>query len=122
MTRIDLRALSEHLRKQTLSQRKSLSNLLSQVLPKPRLTKYMPETRTEKQEAFLCLDNFETFYGGAAGGAKSAALILGGLQYVDVPGYAALLIRRTSPELNAAGGLVDLCQEWLGKTDAAWNG
>ena len=82
----------------------------------------MPETRTEKQEAFLCLDNFETFYGGAAGGAKSAALILGGLQYVDVPGYAALLIRRTSPELNAAGGLVDLCQEWLGKTDAAWNG
>ena len=82
----------------------------------------MPETRTEKQEAFLCLDCFEVFYGGSAGGAKSAALILGALQYVDVPGYAALLIRRTSPELNAAGGLIDLSQEWLGKTDATWNG
>src|SRR3990167_4821520 len=74
MTRIDLRALSEHLRRQDLSQRKSLGDLLSQVLPKPKLTKYIPETRTEKQEAFLCLNCFEAFYGGAAGGAKMLPL------------------------------------------------
>ena len=105
-----------------MSQRKSLGDLLSQILPKPKLTKYIPQMRTEKQEAFLCLECLEAFYGGAAGGAKSWALLMGSLQYVDVPGYSALLIRRTSPELTAAGGLIDIAKEWLTDTDAQWNG
>jgi len=44
------------------------------------------------------------------------------LQYCDVPGYAALLVRRTSPELTAAGGLIDIAKDWLTGTDARWNG
>lgn len=94
---------------------------LDQVLPKPKLTKYIPETRTEKQEALLCLDCQEVFYGGAAGGAKSWALLMAALQHVDVPGYSALLLRRTYAALSKAQGLIDLSKQWLSGTDAVWN-
>ena len=82
----------------------------------------MPETRTEKQEAFLCLDCFEVLFGGAAGPGKSNGLFQSALQYVDVPGYAALLIRRTANELYSSGGLIDISKKHLANTDARWNG
>jgi Glycosyl hydrolases family 15/Terminase large subunit, T4likevirus-type, N-terminal len=43
------------------------------------------------------------------------------LQYSDVPGYAALLLRPTLSELQLAGGLIELSQEWLGATRASWS-
>lgn len=43
------------------------------------------------------------------------------LQYVHVPGYAALILRRTFPELQGAGGLLHRSREWLANTDAEWN-
>lgn len=43
------------------------------------------------------------------------------LQYVDVPGYKALLLRKTFPELSQPSGLIDRLQEWLAGTDAKWN-
>ncbi len=43
------------------------------------------------------------------------------LQYVDVPGYAALLLRRTYTELSLADALMDRAHRWLGGTDARWN-
>lgn len=62
----------------------------------------------------------EAFYGGAAGGGKSDALLRAALQYADVPGYKALLFRRTFPELSQPSGLIDRAHEWLtGK--AHWN-
>jgi hypothetical protein len=36
----------------------------------------------------LLCDHKEVFYGGAAGGGKSDALLMAALQYVDVKGYA----------------------------------
>jgi predicted phage terminase large subunit-like protein len=36
------------------------------------------------------------------------------LQYVDVPGYAALLLRRTFKALTMPGALLDRSREWLG--------
>jgi len=42
------------------------------------------------------------------------------LQYVDVPGYSALLLRRTYAQLSMAEGLMDRAHEWLGPTDAEW--
>lgn len=59
-------------------------------------------------------------WGGAAGGGKSVWLLAGALQYVDCPGYAALLLRRNFPDLSQPGGLLDLSHEWLDGTDAKW--
>ena len=67
------------------------------------------------------LPHREAFFGGAAGGGKSDALLMAALQYVDVPGYAALLIRRTFPELDQPGGLLDRSRDWLMNTEAKYN-
>lgn len=74
-----------------------------------------------KQEAFLRLQALQKFYGGAAGGGKSITLMLGASRYVDVPGYSALLLRRTYPELALSGGLIDVGQRMFGGTAAKWN-
>ena len=86
----------------------------------PRLNKYMPHKPTDKQLAFLLLDNLEAFYGGAAGGGKSDALLMAALQYVDVPGYAAIIFRKNYSELTLPGALLDRSREWLSCTDATW--
>lgn len=46
---------------------------------------------------------------------------MGALQYVHVPGYAALILRKDSQRLRLSGGLIPRSHEWLyGK--AEWNG
>src|SRR5262245_13520026 len=87
----------------------------------PRQTKYVPIRPHPRQAAFLLLDQREALYGGAAGGGKSAALLAAALQYVDVPGYHALILRRTFAQLSKPGALMDLSKQWLMPTDAAWN-
>lgn len=88
----------------------------------PKLTRYIPHEPRPKQAAFLLLDAKDALYGGAAGGGKSDALLMAALQYVDVPGYSALLVRRTYAELSKPGALLDRSHEWLAPTDAKWNG
>lgn len=87
-----------------------------------RRTGYIPWDPTPTQGALLWYDGLEAFYGGAAGGGKSVALLMAALQYVDVPGYAALIVRRTLEELRMPGALIDLSRQWLAGTDARWNG
>lgn len=86
---------------------------------------YSPHAPNLKQHAFLLLDDLavqEAMYGGAAGGGKSDALLMSALRYVDVPGYAALLLRRTYADLALPGALMDRANTWLAGTDATWNG
>jgi hypothetical protein len=85
------------------------------------MTKYIPHRPTAKQAAFLLLPHTEAFYGGEPGGGKSDALLMGALQYVDVPKYAAILFRRTYADLALPGALMDRSKEWLMSTDAVWN-
>lgn len=75
-----------------------------------------------KQAAFLVLDQQEAFFGGAAGPGKSDALFAAALQYVDVPGYAAVIFRRTYTDLSLPGALMARSQEWLGgRPDTHWD-
>lgn len=88
----------------------------------PRMTSFIPVEPFPKQAQFLVLDDVrEAFFGGAAGGGKSEALLMAALQYVDVPGYAAILFRRTHTDLALEGALMNRADEWLSGTDARWN-
>lgn len=96
-------------------------NMLQRLLT-PKITKYVPHVPTPKQAAFLLLENKEAFYGGAAGGGKSDALLMGGLQYVDVKGYAGIIFRKTYADLTKPAALIDRSREWLSKwEDTHWN-
>jgi predicted phage terminase large subunit-like protein len=78
--------------------------------------------RNPRQVWFLKRDEREVFYGGAAGGGKSAALLMAALQYADVPGYAAILFRRTYADLALPGALMDMAADWLAASPVArWN-
>ena len=85
---------------------------------------YSPHVPHPRQHAFLLLDDMgveEAFYGGAGGGGKSDALLMAALRYVDVPGYSALILRKTFNELALPGAIMSRAQEWLANTDARWN-
>lgn len=41
-------------------------------------------------------------------------------QYVESPGYAALLLRRTFPDLARKGALIDMSHQWWDGTAARW--
>jgi hypothetical protein len=43
------------------------------------------------------------------------------LEYVDVPGYSALLLRRTFADLSKPGALLDRAHQWLSGTAARWS-
>jgi predicted phage terminase large subunit-like protein len=88
----------------------------------PLRLRYCPLTPTAQQEAFLRLRVLEVLFGGAAGGGKTLALLMAALQYCDVPGYHALLLRRSMPEFELPGGMIELSHDWLAGTHAQWSG
>ena len=88
----------------------------------PKLPPYCPETASITQKVFLRTYSLEALFGGAAGGGKSSALLMAALQYVDVPGYSAILFRRTFADLSLPGALMDRFKSWMDQyDDIHWN-
>ena len=52
-----------------------------------------------KQAAFMARPEYEALYGGAAGGGKTDALVIGALRRVGIPYYKGLILRKTFPQL-----------------------
>jgi len=83
--------------------------------------RWCPQRPTGKQKDFLASKELEVLYGGAAGGGKSSAMLMAALQYVDVPGYNALILRRSYKDLALPGAVMDRSHEFLASTDAHWD-
>jgi phage terminase large subunit-like protein len=89
----------------------------------PRLNKFISSDPHTKQSVFLLLnDVLEVLFGGAAGPGKSVGLLMGAAQFVDVPGYAALLLRRSYRDLALPGALMHMSHQWWDHSDAHWDG
>ncbi|WP_273845419.1 phage terminase large subunit [Rubrobacter calidifluminis] len=63
----------------------------------------------------------EVLFGGAAGPGKTSGLLMAALMFANVPGYSALIVRKTYTDLALPGAIMDRSHEWLGPTDAVWN-
>lgn len=86
-----------------------------------RWSEWSPHKPWPKQKLFAELEEIEALFGGAAGGGKTDALLAGALEYVDVPEYSGLLLRRTIPDLKLPGALIDRSHKWLDNTRAHWH-
>ena len=88
----------------------------------PKAPMFCPEEPSLTQKVFLRTLTLEALFGGAAGGGKSSALLMAAMQYVDVPGYSAILFRRTYADLALPGALMDRFKSWIaGQDDIHWN-
>lgn len=68
---------------------------------------HQQERYRDQDEAFQCL------YGGAAGGGKSDALLMGAAQYAwKHPEFAGVCLRRTYQELSQPDALMDRAKQW----------
>ena len=52
---------------------------------------------------------------------NSDAILMAALEWVDVPGYSALILRRDFQRLALAGAIMDRSKAWLKATAADWN-
>lgn len=68
---------------------------------------------------FLALSCEEALFGGAAGGGKTEALILAASQFLDVPGYAAAIFRRTKVEALMSEAPLERAKRWFAPAVAA---
>lgn len=104
--------------KQEQNQKQARAGLIEREI---HWNEFIPHNPGPKQVEFLALDDLEAYFGGAAGGGKSDALLMAALQYVDQPNYAALLLRRTYKDLSLPGALMDRAGQWLRNTAAKWS-
>jgi hypothetical protein len=83
-------------------------------------TKIIWQPQPGPQTKFCASDVFEVFYGGAAGGGKTDALLMEGLRQAHISDYRAIVFRRTTKQLRK---LIDRAQEIFPKAfpGAKWS-
>lgn len=74
---------------------------------------FIPHMPHPRQMSFLAIEGGEAMFGGAARGGKTEALLMAALQYAEVPGYGALILRRSFRDLHLQGGIIPRSKEWL---------
>lgn len=84
---------------------------------------YCPHIPTAKQRDLHALDDVkEVFFGGAARGGKTDGALQAALRYIHVPGFAALILRRTFKQLLLPDGVLARAREWFqGKPGVRWS-
>lgn len=73
------------------------------------------------QTAFFESQADITIYGGAAGGGKSWALTVNPLRHIDVPGFGAVIFRRTFAQIQSEQGIWDESLKWYRKVGGVPN-
>jgi predicted phage terminase large subunit-like protein len=88
----------------------------------PPSPQFCPHAAHAPQAVFLALAVREALYGGAAGGGKSDALLMAALQYVDVEGYSALILRKSYADLALPDAIMDRAKTWMSnQPSVVWN-
>ena len=109
--------------------RKAFETLCPRILDNP----FIPHTPLPAQALFLGSHQasawrdgsrkkvFRALYGGAAGGGKSDALLMGAAQYAwSNPAFAGICFRRTFVDLAMPGALLDRAHEWWTPRGVGW--
>ncbi|MES2790854.1 MAG: phage terminase large subunit, partial [Planctomycetota bacterium] len=120
----DLLMLQNNLDKLSPDERLELRGILNRKQKGCRTNRWISKIRPNlhpKQKLFLSLEDREVLYGGSAGCGKSDALLLSAMQYVDVPDYSAIILRRTLVDLNQSGALMDRAKAWFTNTEAKYS-
>lgn len=71
------------------------------------------------QERFCQCDAYEALFGGSKGPGKTETLLMEGLRQVEKPGYRAIILRRTFPQL---GEVIDRSFKYFPKLGATFSG
>jgi phage terminase large subunit-like protein len=100
-----------------------------EICPNLLGNRWIPSVPTPPQAHFLGMHSrvdtaevSEGLYGGAAGGGKSEALLMGAAQYVEEPTFAGIMFRRTHTDLAQPGALMDRAMGWWIPAGAHWDG
>jgi predicted phage terminase large subunit-like protein len=97
--------------KLTTDEQERFAELTQRLLTIP----YCPWTPNAGPQTLFLLDQSrESLYGGAAGGGKSIGLLMAASMNLYVPGYSALLLRKTFADLGRPLALMDLAEQWWG--------
>lgn len=91
--------------------RNHLSKLVTNRKPDPvvrEVKTFSPQPGPQTQ--FLATSADIAFYGGAAGGGKSYAMLLDPLRHYNNPDFGAVIFRRTTTQVRNEGGLWDESQ------------